>query len=104
MNLNESPTIGQLQALVEACDHSKAHHVLWVSNNGDVQISVGPWDDANPPLADARLRYETFSQGSGNVGRDAASDTNHMTKLFSSLQEQWRNVGTGNDTVYVDQF
>jgi hypothetical protein len=42
MNLNSSSTKSQLEALIAACDDSAGHHVVWVGNNGNVNIDAIP--------------------------------------------------------------
>lgn len=109
MNLNQNPTKEQLKSLFSSCDDTIGHHVLWVARNGDVAlnphpsdlISVGTFDHANP---DILLRYETFRQGTGYVGQQAAENEKFIERMFKSLQREWPTVTDRSPQRYVDLF
>jgi hypothetical protein len=108
MNLNHNPTRQQLKAIFSACDDTFGHHVLWVSRNGDVALTPMPseripvgFDQTNPDLL---LRYETFMQGTGYVGHQAAEDEKFVGRIFKSLQSEWATVTETSSKCYVDLF
>ena len=103
--MDQSPTLAQLRAVFACCDdYSGNPHVLWVANNGEVQISAVDGSSESPPITNVRLRYEMFSPQSGHVGQQAAEDTNFMNRIFESLQSQWQDTASGDSEIYVDEF
>jgi hypothetical protein len=95
MNLRDrEPSFEELQAMIAACDDNAAHHVVWVSEDGDVHITK--LDTLNPiewaKQNDGKVRYShgLFAKGNGYVGPSAALDMSHMTVLFNLLIQQTR--------------
>ena len=108
MNLNNSPSESELMALLQNCDDNAAHHCLWVNRVGDVQISRIPdsmtpigFESATPDMA---MRFETFDQGNGYVGREAAEDAGWVKTVFSVLVREWPTALRSSDVHYVDYF
>lgn len=108
MNLNQNPTKEQLKTLFSACDDTIGHHVLWVARNGEVALTLLPtktnpvgFDQTNPDLL---LRYESFRQGTGYVGQQAAEDEKFVDRIFKSLQSEWSTVTETSTQRYVDLF
>ena len=103
--MDRSPTLAQLREVFASCDDHSGHpHVLWVANNGKVQISAVAGSSESPPITNVRLRYEMFSPKSGHVGQQAAEDTNFMNRIFESLQSQWQDTANRDGEIYVDKF
>lgn len=103
MNLNNSPTTQDLATLLAACNDSAGHHVLWVSNTGDVYINlmttlspVG-FQAATPSMA---MRHETFNQGKDYVGQSAANDAKYVTSLLNTLTTEWPKYN-GHSVHYI---
>jgi hypothetical protein len=78
------------------------------SENGDVALTPLPseinpvgFDQTNPDLL---LRYETFVQGNGYVGQQAAEDEKFVERIFKSLQSEWSMVTEKSSQRYVDLF
>lgn len=108
INLNNDPTVDQLQSLFLESNDDAGSHILWVNQDGDVLLSLLPEDlspncfqDSQPSL---RLRYETFVQGNGYVGPGAAADINVMTQIFESLTKEWENLKPAGRSRYVDTW
>lgn len=106
MNLNNEPTLEQLKKLFESCNDDEGHHILWVSRNGEVLLSLVP-TDSNPiafenSKSEMQCRYETFSSGSGYVGRNAAKDESFMQKMFGMLVSNWPSINGHNEVKYID--
>ncbi|QVL49070.1 MAG: hypothetical protein KFB96_00570 [Thiocapsa sp.] len=106
MNLNNSPTIEQLAALVAECDDGAGHHVLWVDRDGDVHISTVPkhlspvgFEQATPEM---KLRNETFAQGNDYVGPNAAKDERLISDLLKSLKRAWAEHKNHPGVDYID--
>lgn len=105
MNLNDLPTVEDLQDLFANCNDEQYSHILWIDTFGNVRISPilnnltpAGWTDENKDLI--KLRYETFHQGNGYVGKKASEDNAWMQRLFDSLTSNWQNDTTG----YTDNF
>jgi hypothetical protein len=94
MNLNNSPTLQDLSTTFAACNDNAGHHVLWVSHSGDVtltqlvQLSPVGFEKATPSMA---MHYETFQQGNGYVGQNAANDLVFMDQVLRDLINSWAN-------------
>lgn len=108
MNLNNNPTLAQLQALTHQADDQAGHHILWVDQQGDVRLSLLPeelspngFEDSQPSM---RLRYETSVQGNGYVGPEAAADIQVMTRLVKSLVKEWAGLKPSGRSQYVDSW
>lgn len=89
MNINTIPTLSQLKTLFASADDEAGHHVLWVGADGAVHLDALP-DDVNPVSFEEskpsmRARFETFAQGSGYVGPEAAEDDAWMNRLLRKL-------------------
>lgn len=107
MNMNNNPTIEELEKLVQVAHDDKANHVLWVDTDGNVELTALP-DDLGPVELEAntpemKMRYETFGQSNGYVGHAAAQDQSFMDRIFKSLCKEWQTKSqTGVD--YIDIF
>ncbi|CNK96636.1 MULTISPECIES: hypothetical protein [Yersinia] len=103
MNLNNNPTEQELSGLIAVCDDKAGNHILWVSKAGDVEIALlinqGPiaFEESTPSMA---MRYETFQQGNDYVGKDAAGDTTHVSRLFNDLINEWGKY-SGKGVTYI---
>jgi hypothetical protein len=103
MNLNKNPRRTELQELFAACDDTAGHHVLWVSQAGEVKLTLLP-EDLTPlgwgkQMGDTvKFRYETFQCGNDYVGQAASEDKNQIDRLFASLKENWAKGVKG----YID--
>lgn len=107
MNLNNNPTKEQLQDLLRAADDGAGHHILWVDNVGEVRVTLLPtnvtpssWERAFPTT---RLRFETFCEGNGYVGPDAADDEDHVRMYFNWILKAWAEGGAINRAQFVDR-
>ena len=93
MNLNTNPKIEELRELVKRCDDAAGHHLLWVSRDGDVEVSRIP--KTAPPNGlinghpNMQMCFETFQAGNEYVGPDAADDTEWIAELFDNLVNEW---------------
>lgn len=107
MNLNQNPTIDQLRELMARCHDKRAHHVLWVAQNGDVRIDPLPGDrtpvgfEAGTP--DMKMRFETFAQGNDYVGFQAAH-SEFAERLFKGLLKNWPDAIGKGGVHYVDRY
>ena len=108
MNLEDQPTLEQLQAIIAAADDVAGHHVLWVDTRGSVHLSLLPeglgpigFEESNKSMC---LRYETCDPGNGYVGIEAANDLELMERLYSSLLREWPNRLSGGRVEYVDSW
>lgn len=93
MNMNNTPTTVDLASILATADDSAGHHVLWVDRSGEVHLSVldegsGP-NDLQAASPSMQLRYETFTQGNGYVGPEAAKDTNWLATTLRGLTDAW---------------
>lgn len=108
MNMNNNPTVDELTAMFSACNDNDGHHVLWVSKNGDVTLSLLSKDQGPNQFEEATLdmqfRYETFDCGNGYVGKEAASDSRFMQRIFESLVENWPSLRNKNYVEYIDIY
>lgn len=92
MNLNNNPTAQQLSQLLSICNDDAGHHILWVSNTGDVSVTlindIGPigFEQNTPTMA---MRYETFQRGNKYVGQEAANDVSYVNSLLKDLINEW---------------
>lgn len=106
MNLNKNPKFDELKALIEQCDDSAGHHILWVDNLGEVYISLLP--EGLTPVGfeescdEMRMRYETFTMGADYVGPNAAQDVRHVTSLFDMLMKNWPDAKGQSGVHYID--
>ena len=104
MNLDKNPKIDELRDLLRAADDGADHHILWVSNAGDVRLdtlrdcSGAGFEEARRD--DLAFRLETFARGGGHVGTDAARDDNWVSRLYRALVSNWKEGARG----YIDVF
>jgi hypothetical protein len=108
MNLNANPTPQQLRELIRRCDDNAGHHVLWVRNTGEVEISRIP-DDQSPVgfrVADPemQIQYEPFLAGNEYVGPEAAADEEWLSELFDSLLAEWSRAKGKPGVAYIDRL
>lgn len=106
MNMNNRPTIEQLRALFSAQNDDAGDHILWVDQNGTVNLSVLP-DELTPVgfeevAPNIKIRFETFGRGNKYVGVSAAQDEGFMRDTLSSLLHSWSKRSGGKDVEYVD--
>lgn len=103
MNLNTNPTEKELSALIAVCDDNAGNHILWVSQSGDVAITllnnIGPigFQENTPSMA---MRYETFQQGNDYVGLAASEDQSHVSRLLKDLSSEWSKY-SGQGVRYI---
>jgi len=108
MNLNRNPMIEELRELIRNCDDSSGHHVLWVKQDGEVELSKIPANqtpngfEKAPP--DLKVRFETFQAGNEYVGPDAAADDEWVSELFESLGKNWQQAKGKSEVVCADSF
>ena len=105
MNLNSSPTLDELSALISTRVDEMGHHVLWVDSNGEVHLTRLP-DDLTPlafseSQKSMKMRCETFDRGSGYVGNAAAKDSRFITPLFKLLVEGWETSASSSMIKYL---
>jgi hypothetical protein len=100
MNLSDNPNIGQLKAIIARCDDDTASHILYVDKAGNVGIEALS-DDDYPAGFDRRtedwvqFRLESFHQGGGYVGDDAAEDDMWMGRVYRAFIKNWREGNLG---------
>ncbi len=106
MNMNNGPTIEQLRALFSAQNDDAGDHILWVDQDGTVNLSVLPGELTPVGFEEAtsniKIRFETFGCGNKYVGVSAAQDEGFMRDTFSSLLSRWLKRSGGKDVEYVD--
>jgi len=115
MNLNANPTREQLRELLEQCDDTAGHHVVWVKRNGDVVIStirhsyvdiakirdeptVIGFQQDHPEM---QLRCETFLAGNEYVGPEAAANDEWVSEFFDALLNAWQNKKGMPEVAYI---
>ena len=103
MNMKDSPTAAQLTELLANADDDAGHHILWVSKDGEVNLTrlpddltPGGWHEQNDAVV--QFRFETYELGNDYVGKDAASDPEYVSKLLRDLMKHWEQGTEG----YVD--
>jgi hypothetical protein len=102
MNMNNAPTKEELRALLRACDDTAGSHILWISREGEVQISLlshetaAKW--AGRMGSKIQFRYETYGAGNDYVGENAANDDRYVSFLFEKLLKDWQEGKRG----YID--
>nr|WP_145545161.1 hypothetical protein [Variovorax boronicumulans] len=106
MNLNSSPTIGQLQALLSIADDHAGHHVLWADWDGRVRLDslppdVGPLGFEREQAGVMALRFQTLDRGNDYVGLQAAKDLDWVGLVFRALTDAWPLRQAGKVT-YVE--
>lgn len=108
MNLNNQPTLSELQAIFTTTNDNEGNHILWVDKQGEVYLSLIPdhlspngFEDATPSM---RLRYETFGQANGYVGPKAADDVVSMTRQHASLIVEWKRLPPNERVGYIDSW
>jgi hypothetical protein len=104
MNLDRNPTKFKLATLFAACDDKRAHHILWVRNDGEVFVTAVPPESVAGAFAkelkDLRFRYETFAAGNGYVGAEAANNDEYVAEMHGYLVRD-RRLGLEG---YSDDF
>jgi hypothetical protein len=105
MNLDANPTKQQLRELLARLDDGAGHHVLWVSKEGNVEVtplaegtSATTLQTLHPEM---RLRYEAFLAGNEYVGPEAAEDDRWVSELFQSLLEEWQRANGKPGVEYI---
>ncbi|MCA1857440.1 hypothetical protein LE190_16120 [Massilia oculi] len=108
MNLSQNPTKEQLHSIIAGANDEAGHNILWVDNTGEVRVTLLPdditpagWEDKFPSTS---LRYETFVQGNGYVGEEAAADPAHIDRLYNSLIREWAQRSNRTGAEYIDLF
>jgi hypothetical protein len=106
MNLDASPTMGELRQLLAQENDRAGHHLLWVDRNGNVHVSLVRDERAADELEKARpdmqLRYETFLKGNEYFGPEAAADDGWVVGLFQSLQQEWQKAKGKGEVAHVE--
>ena len=107
MNLNNHPTKEQLKDLFRVADDDAGHHIMWIDTAGEVRVTLLPkgvtvsgWERAFPST---RFRFETFCQGNGYVGPDAADDDDHVRMYFNWIMKTWAERGKVGKSEFVDR-
>lgn len=98
MNMGNSPTTSQLEALLSQCTPSQMNGV-WVDHQGNVHIepiekAAGFFIDENED--EIKFIFETLA--ADYVGPAAAKDEKWVTQLFKKLEKEWSKDAVG----YVD--
>jgi hypothetical protein len=85
MNINNNPTLEQVRSLFASADDDAGHHCLWIDTDGEVHLDTIPehltpngFEDSQPAMA---VRFETFGQGNGYVGSQAAKDDRFIAEV-----------------------
>lgn len=106
MNLENNPTVEELQELVKGCDDFASHHIVWVKKNGEVLISQisedqtpTEFEEAHPEM---QLRLEMFERGNEYVGPEAALDQEWIRELFQNLEDAWQNAKGKQGVACID--
>ena len=93
MNMNNSPTKDELQALIRSCDDEAGRHILWVNKNGEVQITLlkneTPANWVRKNEKSILFRYESYGANTDYVGENAANDEDYVLSVFKTLLEDW---------------
>ncbi len=104
MNLNNNPTIEQLISLFSAQHDDAGNHILWVAQDGAVNLSLLPAELTPVGFEYAtnsmKMRFETFGCGNKYVGASAAQDERFMRDTFSLLLRGWSERSTGGGVEY----
>lgn len=100
MNMKKNPNIKELKELYSKHNDKAYDHVLWVSYDGEVDISnfqdQQEWTNwKRNPLGIVRYYYERYHRGNGYVGPDAANDDEFMNEVFSNLKVDWNRQAEG---------
>ena len=108
MNLETRPTVDALRELIEAANDREGHHILWVTKDGDVHLSVLSQSQSavgfQAEHPEMQLRLETFEAGNDYVGQAAARDDQWMNELFDALTKEWSKARGKEEVQYADQF
>lgn len=84
-----------LKALIATGDDGSGHHILWIAENGEVQLTrIDPKERAN--LIRQRIFmgksvyvHDTLARGGGWVGPGAAADPSWMAEIHAILDYEW---------------
>ena len=99
MNLNYNPTLDQLRQIIAGVDDTQDSHILYVTKNGDVRLTIFRSDTAAGAdyANEETLQFvlDTFLIGEGYVGQQAAQDPEWMDEVLSDLNEHWGCKTTG---------
>lgn len=102
MNMKNTPTKEQLQALLRSCDDTAGGHILWVNRLGDVHITLlvneTPVKWATRMSEEIQFRYETYGTNNDYVGENAANNDDYVSSLFEKLLKDWQDGRHG----YID--
>jgi hypothetical protein len=91
MNLNRYPLVSELRDLLHGGD-PKEHNLLWVDREGEVHLEA-----VEVPVVRMgetyghRVWHRTYAEGSGDVGWRAASDVEHVVRLYDEILKAWRD-------------
>jgi hypothetical protein len=80
-------TLENVRKLIASKDDSR-HRQLRVTRSGIAFLSD---DVGNSNLAGIFFRFETWDQGNGYCGPEAAQDTRHVQCVYHDLKENWPN-------------
>ena len=84
-----------LKALIASGDDRSGHHILWIAESGEVQLTrIDPREQANlvrERIFKGRSVYvhDTLARGGGWVGPAAAADSSWMAELHGTLDYEW---------------
>ena len=96
MNLNDNPTIEQLQQIIALAESAAGRHCLWVDTLGVVHLDLIPTDMTPSSFEygkpQMRIRFETFSKELNNCGSIAAKNLKYINRLLSDLTSNWDKV------------
>lgn len=105
MNLNTTPTLPELSAIICAVDDNAGHHSLWVDTHGEVFLTLIP-EDLTPlgfeqSQFDMKMRCETFNRKAGYVGPAAAKDSIFLAAVFKVLVTGWQGPFPAGRPLYL---
>jgi hypothetical protein len=99
MNI-QNPDIDALRKLIADADDTAGHHIVWLDLDGNVHVSLLvdefpiEWEKRNENRY--KFRLESFAQGNGYVGPEAAKDERHLKAMMAQLKHGWTMPGIGN--------
>ena len=100
MNLASDASRNQLVGLLSQCNDNAAHHLLWVTQKGEVHIAplsagLSAAAFAHQNAEEMKFRLEVFQRGSGYVGSAASQDLIWVNRLYQALTRFWTNDAKG---------
>lgn len=99
MNMKNNPNVKELKELFSKFDDVASDHVLWVSIDGDVNISEiqnnQAWRDWKQYQKKVQYYYERYHRNKGYVGPAAANDDAFISRRLSDLKADWDRKAEG---------